>query len=137
MPILRSSSVQAVRIVVNSMLPLFKILPEVFSKWSLNSPSLRSCWRWRSDDCREQITNQNENLNQLNSWTNWFAIRIHLVKISNQSRSHKENVLTDPCWIIAVQNQTERLNVEVKLHCLHGFFLLFTTADWGGLQNII
>lgn len=52
MPVLRSSSVQAVRMVVTSMLPLVRIFPEVFSRWRANSPSLRFSWCWRSDGCR-------------------------------------------------------------------------------------
>lgn len=54
MPILRSSRVQAVRIVVTSMLPLVRILPEVFRRWRVNSPSLRFSWCCRSDGYTQQ-----------------------------------------------------------------------------------
>lgn len=56
MPILRSSSVQAVRTVVISMLPLVHIFPEVFRRWRANSPSLRfSSCGW-SGGCRTGTT---------------------------------------------------------------------------------
>ncbi len=54
MPVLRSSRVQAVRMVVTSILSLVRIFPEVFSRWMANSPSLRFSWCWRSDGCREK-----------------------------------------------------------------------------------
>lgn len=118
MPVLRSSSVQAVSTVLTSMLPLFRIFPEVFSKCRANSPSLRSCWFWRSEDWEQgqqsgRITNTYL-LAYSNHWTNQFLFTSLLF-------------LTD-LFGVEVQNQTKRLDVEVKLDSLQSFIILFTVA---------
>ena len=64
MPILRSSRVQAVRIVATSMLPLLRILPDVFRRWRVNSPSLRLSWCCRSDGCTHQEQSDTRSNNQ-------------------------------------------------------------------------
>lgn len=50
MPLLWSSKVQLVKMVPNSMLPLFQSFPEAFSRWRANSPKREFSW---SEDCRE------------------------------------------------------------------------------------
>lgn len=115
MPILRSSSVQAVRTVFTSMLPLASILPEVFSKCRANSPSLRSCWCWRSEGCRDKSQAQEPELTPNTGPRQNSAFFFFML------------VLTD-LFGIEVQNQTKRLNVEVKLHSLQIFIILFTAA---------
>lgn len=71
MPILRSSSVQALRTVVTSMLPLVQIFPEVFRRWRANSPSLSFSWCCWSEGCREQ-EQQSTTRSRHNCWI-WRA----------------------------------------------------------------
>lgn len=53
MPALRSSSVHVLRTVATSMLPLVLSIPDVFRRWRANSASLRCCWCWCSEGCKE------------------------------------------------------------------------------------
>ena len=115
-PVLRSSSVQSVRTVVTSMLPLANILPDVFSNRRVNSPSRRfsRCWSWRG--CREQ-----EQPSHTWSWTSWSWPSLTELCWAVVS-------VTDLLWVVTVQNQTKRLDVELELDGLQSFILFFTSA---------
>lgn len=122
MPVLRSSSVQAVSTVLTSMLPLFRIFPEVFSKCRANSPSLRSCWFWRSEDWEQgQQSGRITNTHLLTPTTGRIASPRYQFLFTSLL------FLTD-LFGVEVQNQTKRLDVEVKLDSLQSFIILFTVA---------
>ena len=58
-PLLRSSSVQAVRMVLTSRLSSVSSFPEALSWWRANCPSWRLSWRWSGTniwDEREGLT---------------------------------------------------------------------------------